>query len=99
MATDEELVEPSDSFVFFGATGDLAKKKIYPALYRLAQRGELDVPIIGVASARRTLDELRAIARDSIVAAEGAVDDGAADELPRAAALRRRRLPRVVDVR
>jgi glucose-6-phosphate 1-dehydrogenase len=76
VATDEELVEPSDSFVFFGATGDLAKKKIYPALFRLAQRGEFDVPIIGVASARRTLDELRAIARDSIVAVEGAVDDG-----------------------
>ena len=76
MATDEELVEPSDAFVFFGATGDLAKKKIYPALYRLAMRGELDVPIIGVASARRTLDELRAIAHDSIVAAEDHVDDG-----------------------
>jgi glucose-6-phosphate 1-dehydrogenase len=75
VASDEELVEPSDAFVFFGATGDLAKKKIFPALYRLAQRGELDVPIIGVASARRTLDGLRTIAHDSIVAAESDLDE------------------------
>jgi len=73
--TDEELVEPSDSFVFFGATGDLAKKKIFPALYRLFQRGDLDVPIIGVASARRTLTELSAIARESILAAETSADE------------------------
>jgi len=73
--TDEELVEPSDSFVFFGASGDLAKKKIFPALYRLSARGDLDVPVIGVASARRTLSELCEIARDSIVAAEGTVDE------------------------
>ena len=73
--TDEELVEPSDSFVFFGATGDLAKKKIFPALYRLFQRGDLDVPIIGVASARRTLTELCAIARESILAAESSADE------------------------
>jgi glucose-6-phosphate 1-dehydrogenase len=75
VVTDEELVEPSDAFVFFGATGDLAKKKIFPALYRLVQRGDLDVPIIGVASARRTLEGLRTIARDSIVAAESDLDD------------------------
>jgi glucose-6-phosphate 1-dehydrogenase len=78
--SDEELIEPSDSFVFFGATGDLARKKIYPALYRLAVRGELKVPIIGVASARRNLDGLRAIAKESIVTAEGDVDEAVLGE-------------------
>jgi glucose-6-phosphate 1-dehydrogenase len=77
--SDAALVEPSDAFVFFGATGDLAKKKIFPALYRLVQRGDLDVPIIGVASARRTLHELRSIAHDSVVGAEGNVDEGVLD--------------------
>ncbi len=71
---DEELVEPSDAFVFFGASGDLAKKKIFPALYRLAMRHELKVPVIGVASARRTIEGLRELARESIVAAEESVD-------------------------
>jgi glucose-6-phosphate 1-dehydrogenase len=40
----------SDAFVFFGATGDLAHKKIFPALYAMVKRGTLDVPVIGVAS-------------------------------------------------
>lgn len=39
----------SDALVFFGATGDLADKMIFPALQRLAKRGELNMPIIGVA--------------------------------------------------
>jgi glucose-6-phosphate 1-dehydrogenase len=39
----------SDAFVFFGATGDLAYKKIFPSLQALVQRGNLDIPIIGVA--------------------------------------------------
>jgi glucose-6-phosphate 1-dehydrogenase len=41
---------PSDALVFFGATGDLAHKKIFPALQKLAKRGKLEVPVIGVAS-------------------------------------------------
>ena len=56
----------SDAFVFFGATGDLAHKKIFPALQAMAKRGHLDVPIIGVAKAGWTLDQLRARARDSV---------------------------------
>ena len=40
---------PSDALVLFGATGDLAYKKLYPALHNLARRGRLDVPVIGVA--------------------------------------------------
>ena len=56
----------SDALVFFGATGDLAHKKIFPALQALAERGNLDVPVIGVAKAGWTLDQLRARARDSV---------------------------------
>jgi glucose-6-phosphate 1-dehydrogenase len=56
----------SDAFVFFGATGDLAYKKIFPALQAMTRRGELDMPIIGVARAGWTLDKLRERARDSV---------------------------------
>ena len=56
----------SDALVFFGATGDLAFKKIFPALQAMAKRGRLDVPIIGVAKAGWTLDQLRARARASV---------------------------------
>jgi glucose-6-phosphate 1-dehydrogenase len=56
----------SDAFVFFGATGDLAYKKIFPALQAMAKRGHLDVPIIGVAKSGWTLDQFRARARDSV---------------------------------
>ena len=56
----------SDAFVFFGATGDLAYKKIFPALQALIKRGNLDIPIIGVARAGWTLDQLRERAHDSL---------------------------------
>src|ERR1700675_1914655 len=57
---------PSDALVFFGATGDLAHKKIFPALQAMIRRGELDIPIIGVARAGWSLDRLRERARDSL---------------------------------
>ena len=50
----------ADALVFFGATGDLAHKKIFPALQALAKRGNLDIPVIGVAKAGWTLDQLGA---------------------------------------
>jgi glucose-6-phosphate 1-dehydrogenase len=56
----------SDALVFFGATGDLAYKKIFPALQAMAKRGHLNVPVIGVAKAGWTLDQFRARARDSV---------------------------------
>jgi glucose-6-phosphate 1-dehydrogenase len=56
----------SDAFVFFGATGDLAHKKIFPALQALIRRNELDMPIIGMARAGWSLDRLRERARDSL---------------------------------
>src|SRR5438094_3548894 len=56
----------SDSFVLFGATGDLAHKQIFPALQSMVRRGHLDMPIIGVAKSNLTLDQFRARARDSV---------------------------------
>jgi glucose-6-phosphate 1-dehydrogenase len=56
----------SDAFVFFGATGDLAYKKIFPALYAMFRRDGFDIPIIGMARAGWTLDKLKERARDSI---------------------------------
>ena len=56
----------SDALVFFGATGDLAYKKIFPSLQAMLKRGHLDVPVIGVAKAGWNLDQLKARARDSL---------------------------------
>jgi glucose-6-phosphate 1-dehydrogenase len=56
----------SDAFVFFGATGDLAYKKIFPALQRMIRLGRLTVPVIGVAKAGWDLAQLRERARDSL---------------------------------
>ena len=58
--------EISDALVFFGATGDLAYKKIFPSLQALVKHGRLDVPVIGVAKAGWKLDQLKARARDSV---------------------------------
>src|SRR4051794_39590317 len=56
----------SDALVFFGATGDLAYKKISPALQAMVRRGHLDVPVIGVAKSGWKLAQFRARARDSV---------------------------------
>jgi glucose-6-phosphate 1-dehydrogenase len=61
-----EVPESSDAFVFFGATGDLAFKQIFPALQALIRKGNLDMPIIGMARAGWTLDKLRERARQSL---------------------------------
>jgi glucose-6-phosphate 1-dehydrogenase len=66
----------SDALVFFGATGDLAYKKIFPALQAMAKRGHLDVPVIGVAKAGWGLEQLRARAQDSLEK-HGGLDPGA----------------------
>ena len=59
-------VSHSDALVFFGATGDLAYKKIFPALQAMVKRGHLNVPVIGVAKAGWKLEQLRARAQDSL---------------------------------
>ena len=56
----------SDALVFFGATGDLAYKKIFPALQSMVEHGALDCPVIGVAKAGWTLEQLKARARESV---------------------------------
>jgi glucose-6-phosphate 1-dehydrogenase len=56
----------ADALVFFGATGDLAYKKIFPSLQAMVKRGHLDVPVIGVAKAGWNLEQLKARARDSL---------------------------------
>jgi glucose-6-phosphate 1-dehydrogenase len=70
----------SDALVFFGATGDLAYKKIFPSLQALVKRRHLDVPVIGVAKSGWSLDQLRARARDS-VENHGGLDPEAFDKL------------------
>src|SRR5215813_9717796 len=59
-------VQSSDALVFFGATGDLAYKKIFPSLHAMVKRGVLDVPVIGVAKSGWGLKQLQARARESI---------------------------------
>ena len=56
----------SDALVLFGATGDLTYKKIFPALQALARRGQLDMPVVGVARSRWTLDQFKARSKDSL---------------------------------
>jgi glucose-6-phosphate 1-dehydrogenase len=64
----------SDALVLFGATGDLAHKMIFPALYALAKKGKLEFPIVGVAYSHWTLAQLQRRAKDSIQS-QGVVDD------------------------
>ena len=71
-ATPGEL---SGALVLFGATGDLAKKKIFPALYRLALSGRINIPVIGVATREWGDDELRAYAREAIEAKNDSIDE------------------------
>ncbi|MGA7297891.1 MAG: glucose-6-phosphate dehydrogenase [Rhodanobacteraceae bacterium] len=66
----------ADAFVFFGASGDLARKQIFPALQELTRQGRLDMPVIGVAKSNWTTDDLRQRARESLEA-HGGVDEDA----------------------
>ena len=70
----------SDGFVFFGATGDLAYKKIFPSLHAMVKRGNLNVPVIGVAKEGWDLDQFRARAAESIEN-HGGVDRAAFEKL------------------
>jgi glucose-6-phosphate 1-dehydrogenase len=69
-----------DALVFFGATGDLAYKKIFPSLQAMVKRGVLDVPVIGVAKSGWNLEQLQARARES-VQKNGTFDEAAFDKL------------------
>ena len=54
MSMMQTQAEDSDALVVFGVTGDLARKKIFPALYAMSKRGALNIPVIGVASSSLT---------------------------------------------
>jgi glucose-6-phosphate 1-dehydrogenase len=72
----------SDALVFFGATGDLAYKKIFPALQALVRRGRLDVPVVGVAKSGWSRDHLVERARASVTE-HGGLDPAAFEKLAR----------------
>ena len=76
-----EDTSPADALVLFGAMGDLAHKKIFPALYHMVQRGHLDLPVIGVAKAGRTDEHLKERARDSVRQQGGKIDEAALAKL------------------
>jgi glucose-6-phosphate 1-dehydrogenase len=73
-------IPQSDAFVFFGATGDLASKEIFPALQAMIKHGHLNVPVIGVARSAKNVDELRARAQTSLEE-HGGLDAAAFDKL------------------
>ncbi len=72
---------PSDALVVFGFSGDLANKKIFPALYAMVKRGELTVPVIGVASSALTQEQVHERVRTSLEHAGGIDDPAAFDKL------------------
>jgi glucose-6-phosphate 1-dehydrogenase len=75
-------VQPdADALVLFGATGDLAVRKLFPALYRLAKAGVLQVPVIGVARSDWTDDDFRRHARESVMEHIDNPDPAVLDEL------------------
>jgi glucose-6-phosphate 1-dehydrogenase len=78
--TTEETM-PADALVLFGAMGDLAHKKIFPALYHMVRHGHLDVPVIGIARAARTDEHLKDRVRDSIQQQGGEIDQEALAKL------------------
>ena len=71
----------SDALVFFGATGDLAAKKIFPALHEIAKRGDLGFPVIGVGRSLDSVEQLQQRARTSIEEHGGGVDEAAFQQL------------------
>src|SRR6185503_12271404 len=71
----------ADALVLFGITGDLAYKMIFPALYALAKRGALNVPVIGVALQEWSLAQLQARVKDSLQLAGGIDNKNAFDRL------------------
>jgi glucose-6-phosphate 1-dehydrogenase len=75
MSKLDDGADRSDALVLFGASGDLARKQIFPALYAMAKRGVLNVPVIGVAYSNWNLEHLQARLRDSVAQAVGGIDD------------------------
>jgi glucose-6-phosphate 1-dehydrogenase len=78
---NKEETMPADALVLFGAMGDLAHKKIFPALYHMVRYGHLDVPVIGIARAARTDEHLKERVRDSIQQQGGGIHQEALAKL------------------
>ena len=89
----------SDALVFFGATGDLAYKKIFPALQAMAKRGQLDFPVIGVGRSGWIARAARRARARRASTEYGGLDEARFDALAKRLRLRRRRLQRPGDVR
>jgi len=85
MNSTSSPVGTSDAFVMFGLTGDLGRKKLFPALYELASHGDLGIPVIGVGRSEHTDDEIRSMFRDALSDHEPAdgseVDDAVIDSI------------------
>jgi glucose-6-phosphate 1-dehydrogenase len=77
----EPFTGNSDALVLFGATGDLARKKIFPALYHMELEGHLGVPVVGMSSSEWTEDELRDRVRESVAEGEQQPDETALKSL------------------
>lgn len=75
------MSERSDALVLFGATGDLARKMLYPALHRLARNGALPAQVVGVASSQWSVDQLVEYARTSIAQSDEGLDEQAFEQL------------------
>src|ERR1700691_4343333 len=77
-AVDVQSEKPvtSDAFVFFGATGDLANKQIFPALQQMILRDNFNLPIIGVAKSGWTIEQMRSRVRESLTQ-HGGIDETA----------------------
>jgi len=73
--------QPADAFLLFGASGDLAFKKIFPALYQLTLDGRMDVPIVGIARSEWNDDDLRNRARESVAESVTDFNSDAVDRL------------------
>jgi glucose-6-phosphate 1-dehydrogenase len=81
MITQTGRLPHADALVLFGATGDLAKRKLFPALYYLVKGGRLNVPVIGVARSEWTDEDFRTHARESIQEFVQSPDDAIIAEL------------------
>ena len=81
MAETDESTNPSDALVFFGATGDLAYKKIFPALQSMIRKGRLNIPVIGVAKSDWSVEQLRERAHASLEEHGGGADEEAFSHL------------------
>jgi glucose-6-phosphate 1-dehydrogenase len=81
--TSERTSQVADAIVLFGATGDLARKKLFPAFYGLARRGRLHTPIVGVGRSHWDDERLRRHVREALVEHFGQVDEAAFEALAR----------------